>query len=152
MLLNISRSKSNQAMKFGQSIDYNKINIFIQKSWKKWGRKTSFRPIGKSKRSKVILNFDFLEKSLEYVSPPYFVHDFLRKIFLMLCSINWPDFIVSFSLLLEILGNIYVAIVCFPGFYVVNFEINFIFLIKLFFCMTKKSGKMFKCLENEKSI
>ena len=31
-LPNISRSKGNQAMKFGQVIEYNKRNIFLQKS------------------------------------------------------------------------------------------------------------------------
>ena len=32
ILLNISQSKGNQTMKFGQLIEYNKINIFLQKS------------------------------------------------------------------------------------------------------------------------
>ena len=32
MLPNISRSKGNQAIKFGQLIEYNKRNIFLQKS------------------------------------------------------------------------------------------------------------------------
>ena len=35
-----------------------------------------------------MLNFDFLEKRLGIVSPLYIVHDFSRKIFLMLYSIN----------------------------------------------------------------
>ena len=35
-----------------------------------------------------ILNFNFLEKGLDQVSPPQFVYDFSRKIFLMLCFIN----------------------------------------------------------------
>ena len=30
ILLNISRSKGNKAMKFGQLIEYNKRNIFLQ--------------------------------------------------------------------------------------------------------------------------
>ena len=29
-----------------------------------------------------MLNFDFLEKGLGIISPPYFVYDFSRKIFL----------------------------------------------------------------------
>ena len=34
-----------------------------------------------------MLNFDFLEKSgLGLVSPPHFVYDFSRKMFLVLCS------------------------------------------------------------------
>ena len=35
ILANISRSKDNQAMKFGQLIEYNKINIFLQKLYRK---------------------------------------------------------------------------------------------------------------------
>ena len=43
--LNISQSRGNQTMKFGQLIEYNKRNIFLQKLWGKWGRETSFRPL-----------------------------------------------------------------------------------------------------------
>ena len=35
ILPNISQSKGNQAMKFGQLIEYNKGNIFLQKSCRK---------------------------------------------------------------------------------------------------------------------
>ena len=35
-----------------------------------------------------MLNFDFLEIDLGIVSPPHFVHEFSRKVFLMLCCIN----------------------------------------------------------------
>ena len=41
-----------------------------------------------------MLNFDFLEKDPGKVSPPHFVYDFSRKMFLMLYSINRPNFIV----------------------------------------------------------
>ena len=34
-------------------------------------------------------DFDFLEKGPGLASPPHFVYDFLRKIFLMLYCINW---------------------------------------------------------------
>ena len=54
-----------------------------------------------------MLNFKFLDKSLGMVSPIHFVYDFSIKMFLMLYSINWPNFIVCLPLLLEILGNIY---------------------------------------------
>ena len=47
---------------------------------------------------------------------------------------------------LEILGNMSIAIICFPGCAVINFEINLIFLIKPFFCMTKKSKKSLNIL------
>ena len=40
-----------------------------------------------------MLNFDFSEKGLGPVSPQHFVHGFSRKMFLMLRSINWPNFI-----------------------------------------------------------
>ena len=35
ILLNISHSKSNQTMKFGQLIENNKRNILLQKLWRK---------------------------------------------------------------------------------------------------------------------
>ena len=45
ILLNISESKDNQTMKFGQLIEYYKRNIFLQKLCEKWGRETSPRPL-----------------------------------------------------------------------------------------------------------
>ena len=53
-----------------------------------------------------MVNFDFLKNSLGIVSPPNIVYNFLRKMFLMLHSINWPNFTVWLPLLLEILGSI----------------------------------------------
>ena len=41
---------------------------------------------------------------------------------------------------------------CFPGCDIINFEINLIFLIKLFFYLTKMSRQKFKYLEIEKSF
>ena len=49
-----------------------------------------------------MLNFDFKEKGLGRVSPPYFVYDFSRRWFLKLHFINWPNFITRLPLLLEI--------------------------------------------------
>ena len=40
-----------------------------------------------------MLNFGFLEKGQEIVSPPPFVYDFSRKVFLMLYGINSTNFI-----------------------------------------------------------
>ena len=51
---------------------------------------------------------------------------FLEKIFLMSYSINWPNFIVSLALLLQILSNMYIVIICFPVYDIINFEINLI--------------------------
>ena len=45
ILPNISQSKGNQTMKFGQLIEYNKRNIFLQKLCGKWSRETSSRPL-----------------------------------------------------------------------------------------------------------
>ena len=74
-----------------------------------------------------ILNFDFFKKDLGIVSPPHFAYDFSRKMFLILYSIKWPNFIVWFPLLLTILGDMCIAIVSFPGCGVINFVINLIF-------------------------
>ena len=41
-----------------------------------------------------MLNFDFLEKGLGVFSPPHFVYNFPRRIFLMLYSINLEHFTV----------------------------------------------------------
>ena len=60
--------------------------------------------------SRDMLNFNFSEKGLGLVSPPHFVYDFSRKMFLMLHSINWPYFIVWLPLLLEVLGNMCITI------------------------------------------
>ena len=44
--------------------------------------------------SRDMLIFDILDKGLGIVSPAHIVYDFSTKIFLMLYSINWPNFIV----------------------------------------------------------
>ena len=44
ILPNISRSKDNQTMKFGQLIECNMRNIFLQKSYTKCSGETSPRP------------------------------------------------------------------------------------------------------------
>ena len=41
ILPNISQSKDNQTMKFLQLIEYNKINVFLQKLYGELGRETS---------------------------------------------------------------------------------------------------------------
>ena len=97
-------------------------------------------------------NFDFLEKDLGLVFPPHFVYDFSSKMFLMLYSINRPNFVVCLPLLFEILDNMCIAIAYFPGCDVINLKINLIFLIKLFLCMTENSRQKFEYLENKKSF
>ena len=57
-----------------------------------------------------MLKFNFLERGLGLVSPPNFVYDVSRKMFLMLNSIR-PSLIVNMLLLLEILSNMCIEIV-----------------------------------------
>ena len=52
----ISRSKGNQTIKFGQLIEYNMRNIFLEKSYTKCGGETIPRPF--SKKSKLSLSLD----------------------------------------------------------------------------------------------
>ena len=72
------------------------------------------------------------------MSLPHFPHSFWRKIFILLYSINWPNFVVWLPLRCEILGNMCIAIVCKPGCDVMNFDANLIFLIKPVFLHDQK--------------
>ena len=47
ILPNISRSKGNETIKFGQLIEYNMRNTFIQKSYTKCGGETILGPFSK---------------------------------------------------------------------------------------------------------
>ena len=62
ILISISRSKGNQSMKFGQLIEYNMRNIFLEKSYTKCGGETFPRPF--SKKSKLSISLDQLPKVL----------------------------------------------------------------------------------------
>ena len=74
-----------------------------------------------------------IKRVVELVSLPHFLHNFWRKIFPLLYSINWPNLVVWLSLLCKILGNMRITIVCKPGCHVMNFEVSLIDLIKPFF-------------------
>ena len=56
ILPNISRSKGNQAMKFGQLIEYKMRSIFVEKSYTKHAGETIPRPL--SKKSKLRISLD----------------------------------------------------------------------------------------------
>ena len=46
ILSNVSKSKDNQTIKIGHLIEYSVRTIFFfQKSFREWGRETSFRPL-----------------------------------------------------------------------------------------------------------
>ena len=62
MLTNISRSKGNQAMKFGQLIEYDMRNTFLNKSYTKCIEKIIPRPF--SKKSKLNICLDLWPKVL----------------------------------------------------------------------------------------
>ena len=59
-----------------------------------------------------MLNFDFLDKGLGKVSPGHFAFDFSTKMFLMLYSINRPIFIAWLPQVLDVLCNMWIAVVC----------------------------------------
>ena len=69
ILLNISRSKCNQAMKFGQSTEYNKRNIFLWKSCRKCGRKTGLKALYEVKETACtlisVVHFDSPELAIQ---------------------------------------------------------------------------------------
>ena len=56
ILPNILRSNGTQTMKFGQLIEYNMRNIFVEKSYIKCGRETIPRPF--SEKSKLSISLD----------------------------------------------------------------------------------------------
>ena len=48
ILLNNSKSQGNQAIKFGQLIEYNIENIFLEELYTKFGRETIPKPFSKN--------------------------------------------------------------------------------------------------------
>ena len=116
----------------------------------KYNRNKFYKTLGYWSRDMLI--FDFLEKRLGIVSPTNLVYNFLRKMFLMLYSMNWPNAIVLLLLLLEVLGNVCIAIVCFPRWDVIYFKINLIVIIRLFLFMTNKSHKNLNILRTKRDF
>ena len=104
ILPNISRSKGNQTMKFGQLIEYNKRNIFLQKSCRKWGRETSSRPLCFFKKSIIYGKSKFSAAKFQYIS----------VVFNLACNKNklnktldyWFTDILNFSFLEKDLGTV----------------------------------------------
>ena len=56
ILINISRSKSNQTIKYGKLIEYNMRNNFLEKSYTKCGGETILRPFSKKSKLSISLN------------------------------------------------------------------------------------------------
>ena len=78
-------------MKFGQLIEYNNRNIFVEKSWRNWGGETSSRPLcflymvkasGQQLSFKILIalnltyNKNKLHKTLDYGSRDMLNFDF----------------------------------------------------------------------------
>ena len=53
ILPNISRTKGNQTIKFGQLIECNMRNIFLEKSCTKWSGETSARPFSQKLKLRI---------------------------------------------------------------------------------------------------
>ena len=81
-----------------------------------------------------------------------FPNHIFKKNFSYVIFYNLTKFIVSLLLFLDILGYICVLEICFLVCDVINFEVNHIFLFKLFFCITKIVRTKFKNFKNEKSF
>ena len=56
MLPNISRSKDNRTMRFGQLTEYNMRNIFVEKSYTKYGGETIPRLFCKTSKLSISLD------------------------------------------------------------------------------------------------
>ena len=56
ILSNISRSKGNQTMKLGQLMECNMRNAFLEKSYTKFGGKTSPRPFSLNLKLRISLD------------------------------------------------------------------------------------------------
>ena len=97
--------------------------------------------------------FCFFRKGDAACFSSYILIIFLRKIFPMLYSINWPNSILTLPLILEILGNMCIIIICFSVYDVINFETNLSVRFKCVFLMAKKKlGQKSKYLKNEKTF
>ena len=98
-----------------------------------------------------MLNFNFSKKSLGLASPPHFVYDLSRKTFVMLYSINRPNFIVRLHFIsrywalcvLQLFVNqaVVLSLWCLP-----------FFSYQIVLLHNKKSRQKPKYLENEKCI
>ena len=56
ILPNISRSKGTQLMKFGQLIEYNMRNVFLEKLYTKYSEKTGPRPFSEKLKLRISLD------------------------------------------------------------------------------------------------
>ena len=67
-LPNISQSKGNQKIKLGKAKEHNKRNIFFQKSFRKWGKETSSRPLSLFQKSFIWCKNKWTMSSFKYIA------------------------------------------------------------------------------------
>ena len=155
ILPNVTKSKSNYAVKFSKLIKYSEKNVFLQRLCRKWGRETSsdLFLFAKKAISKVkaggqhlivyfgrprfahttttnFIKFQMVDPEIWYF--PTFCVQFFKNchnMLLLLCCINWPNFIFWLSLLFEMLSNKYIVVICCSVCDVMNFEIKHSFVI-----------------------
>ena len=100
--------------------------------------------------SRDMLNFDFLEKGLGINSPPHLVFDFSRKMFhIIFCWLTKFQCLIAFTFWDT--GQYECSNCLFPSWWHHKFWIS-IFLIKVFYYLTKNSRQKFKYLENQESF
>ena len=118
-IANISRRKGNQAMRFGQLIEYNTRNNVFEKSCTKYGEEAIPRPF--FKKSKLSKSLDlksytvcFLGVFLVFFACHFFFCLSLCLIFYIIfkgkCFSYYILLIAQISLLREILGNMCIVI------------------------------------------
>ena len=77
-----------------------------------------------------MFNFDIIKKGKGLVSAPHFVYHFSGKILLVLLLTNQISMSYClYQFLLEIMVNMYILIICFPVYEIMNFEIDLSILI-----------------------
>ena len=91
----------------------------------------------------------FFEKGLGLVTLSHFVYDSLRKMFLMLYSINRSDFIVHLPLLLEIWDNMCIVIV---SQFVTSRILILTLAYQVIFLHDQKLAQKFKYFQNKNSF
>ena len=102
----------------------------------------------------LILSFLKIKRSLELVSMCHFLHNFWRKIFPLLYSINWPNFIVWLPLVWEIWATCVLQLFVnqVVTSWILKLTLSFSSIIFPFFLHDQLPWQKLKYLENGKSI
>ena len=81
---NNSRSKSNQTVKFGQLINYNMRNIFLEKLYTKCGRETIPKPISRNLKLNISLDW-YISAVCFYCMPKWGLSNYVETKLLTTC-------------------------------------------------------------------